>query len=331
MKYDGTNLKEVLEGHKEWLSRQSFDRDDYLKADFSDCDVENVNFIGVNLSYADFSNSTLRNVVIDMSYFENTIFHEALFFNVKIKKSMFIGADFVLIKFVGKETHIYESVFRKCYFAEALLINSIWDRITIVDCQLDNANLDHSTINASIICDSCFDYASFRGTSVCYTQIDSTNFPFADLEGADFSSSYLGKNVWFDSAKIEKAFLPFIPSACPDTGEFIAWKACKSEVGPIVVKLLIPEDSKRSSSTGRKCRAEKAKVLEFQSLTGERLDYPYGPLKTAESSYDMSFVYKPGEIIIPTNDFCDDRFQECAGGIHFFINRGEAVHYAACL
>ena len=127
------------------------------------------------------------------------------------------------------------------------------------------------------------------------------------------------------------ATLPFIPSVCPDTGDFIAWKACKSDVGPIVVKLLIPEDSKRSSSIGRKCRAEKAKVLEFQSLTGERLDYPHGPLKTAESSYDPKFVYKPGKIITPTNGFCDDRFNECASGIHFFIDRGEAVRYAACL
>lgn len=331
MKYDGTNLEEVLNGHKEWLSRQSFDRDDYLIADFSSCDIENVNFTGINLSHANFAFSTLRNVTIDMSYFENTIFNGASFNNVKINRSIFIGANFASIEFVGNENLLYESTFRRCYFVESRIIGGIWDHVTILSCQLDDAHLDDSTINDSIICDSCFDFTSLCGAKILYTHINSASFRLANLMDADLSTSYLGKNVWLDTAKKEMAALPFIPSVCPDTGEFIAWKACKSDIGPIVVKLLIPEDSKRSSSIGRKCRAEKAKVLEFQSLTGERLDYPHGPLKTAVSSYDQNFIYKPGEIITPTNNFCDDRFQECAGGIHFFIDRREAAHYSACL
>ena len=39
-----------------------------------------------------------------------------------------------------------------------------------------------------------------------------------------------------------------------------------------------------------------------------------------------NFIYKIGEIVEEPN-FCTDRFTECAPGIHFFINRDEAVMY----
>lgn len=44
------------------------------------------------------------------------------------------------------------------------------------------------------------------------------------------------------------------------------------------------------------------------------------------SDYDDTFIYKIGETVAVPN-FCEDRFKECAEGIHFFINRQEAVEY----
>ena len=44
------------------------------------------------------------------------------------------------------------------------------------------------------------------------------------------------------------------------------------------------------------------------------------------SDYDENFIYKVGEIVEEPN-FCKYRFKECARGIHFFINRQEAVDY----
>ena len=129
----------------------------------------------------------------------------------------------------------------------------------------------------------------------------------ADLTGAYLTSAYLSgaKNV------------PYIPMACPDSGEFTAWK----KAGGKIVKLLIPEDAQRISAAGRKCRCDKAIVLAIQNLdgTGTGID-------SVPSSRDKNFIYKIGEtVIVP--DFCKNRFQECAVGIHFFINRQEAVEY----
>ena len=129
----------------------------------------------------------------------------------------------------------------------------------------------------------------------------------ADLNGADLTGA---KNV------------PYVPFACPDSGAFTAWKTCASENGRVIVKLLIPVDAKRLSSTGRKCRASKAEVLEIQTLDGKPLENV-----KAWSMYDINFTYEVGKTVEPKEPFCDNRWHECESGIHFFINRQEAVNY----
>ena len=104
--------------------------------------------------------------------------------------------------------------------------------------------------------------------------------------------------------------------ACPEKGSFIAYKKANG----CIIKLLILEDSKRSSATTVKCRCDKAKVLDIENIkTG---------LKVMEvrSNYDSKFIYRVGEIVSVDN-FDDDRWNECAPGIHFFMNKESAINY----
>lgn len=113
---------------------------------------------------------------------------------------------------------------------------------------------------------------------------------------------------------------------CPTEGSFVAWKKAvfydtRNYVSNVlcecIVKLLIPEDALRSSSTTRKCLASKAKVLDiFSKTTGEKL-------KRAFALYDNNFVYEVGgEVSVP--NFDPNRWRECAPGIHFYITEQEA-------
>ena len=124
----------------------------------------------------------------------------------------------------------------------------------------------------------------------------------ADLSGADLRGA---ENV------------PYIPYACPDFGMFIGFKKAS---GYIVV-LEIPEDAKRLSATGRKCRCNKAKVIEIQNIDGTKAN-----VTKVASDYDSDFVYEVGKTVSVDN-FCEDRWEECSSGIHFFINRQESVNY----
>ncbi len=144
--------------------------------------------------------------------------------------------------------------------------------------------------------------ANLYGADLRGADLRGANLYGADLRGADLRGA---QNV------------PFIPYACPDFGMFIGFK----HAGDYIVVLEIPEDAKRLSATGRKCRCNKAKVLEIQNLDGTKAD-----VTEVRSDHDYNFIYEVGETVT-VDDFCEDRWQECSAGIHFFINRQEAVDY----
>ena len=131
----------------------------------------------------------------------------------------------------------------------------------------------------------------------------------ADLRGADLRGAYLY------GVKVNHVTAMFFPQ-CPD-GEFVGYK----KAGGKIVKLLIPEDAKRSSATTLKCRCSKAKVLEIQELDGSPSE-----AIGVRSNFDKSFVYRVGDTV-SVDDFDDCRWNECSKGIHFFISRDAAVSY----
>ena len=104
--------------------------------------------------------------------------------------------------------------------------------------------------------------------------------------------------------------------ACPEEGSFIGYKKADG----CIVKLLILKDAKRSSATTVKCRCSKAKVLEIREIQTDKL------LDSVSSDYDIDFVYKVGEVV-SVDDFDDNRWSECSTGIHFFMNRENALNY----
>ena len=139
----------------------------------------------------------------------------------------------------------------------------------------------------------------------------------AYLREADLREAYL-RGAYLCGADLCGAEnVPYIPYACPDFGMFIGFKKAS---GYIVV-LEIPEDAKRLSATGRKCRCNKAKVIEIQNIDGTKAN-----VTKVASGYDSNFVYEVGKTVSVDN-FCENRWEECSPGIHFFINRQEAVNY----
>ena len=136
-----------------------------------------------------------------------------------------------------------------------------------------------------------------------------------------FSVKKEGRRANLSGAHLSGAkYVPHIPMVCPTHGEFIGWKKARAFGGqPVLVQLRIPEQARRTSATGRKCRCDKAIVVGIENMVGSTCEKAY-------SSYDSKFEYEPGkEVSVP--DFCEDRFQECAAGIHFFVDKQEAIYY----
>lgn len=126
-----------------------------------------------------------------------------------------------------------------------------------------------------------------------------------DLYVADLREANLGgaKNV------------PYIPLECPSDGAFTGWK----KVCGCIIELQIPADAKRSSATTRRCRCDKAKVISIKDEEGNDIE---GIVNT---NYTKT-AYKVGGMVYP-DSFDENRFNECSHGIHFFINKQDAIDY----
>ena len=178
---------------------------------------------------------------------------------------------------------------------------------------LSGANLSGANLRGANLYIANLYRADLRGADLCR----------ADLSGADLSGANLyranlrGANL--RGAKIELTLLnKFYPICCPEAGSFVGWKKVR---GDLIVKLEVTENAKRSSAFGRKCRCNEAKVLDIQNLDGTSAD-----VTEVYSKHDANFAYRVGETVRVDN-FDEDRRNECAPGIHFFITRQEAVDY----
>ena len=162
-----------------------------------------------------------------------------------------------------------------------------------------------------------FEYTK-EGNTITETVLEAircdANLCDADLCGADlYGADLYGADL--RGANLRDAKGCYL--SCPTEGSFIGWKKASGHI----VKLRIPEDARRSSATGHKCRCDKAYVMEIQNMDGTKATED-----TVRSDHDKNFVYTVGATVeVP--DFDDNRWSECAPGIHFFIDRRAAVEY----
>ena len=169
----------------------------------------------------------------------------------------------------------------------------------LCDANLCGANLCDADLRDANLCGAYLRGANLRGANLCDADLRGANLYGADLRGANLRDA---KGCYL---------------SCPTEGSFIGWKKASGHI----VKLRIPEDARRSSATGHKCRCDKAYVMEIQNMDGTKATED-----TVRSDHDKNFVYTVGATVeVP--DFDDNRWNECAPGIHFFIDRREAVEY----
>ena len=175
---------------------------------------------------------------------------------------------------------------------------------------LSDADLSDANLRCANLSDADLRCADLRCANLCGADLCGADLSDADLRCANLSGANLSDA---DLCDAKGCYL-----SCPTEGSFIGWKKASGHI----VKLRIPEDARRSSATGHKCRCDKAYVMEIQNMDGTRATED-----TVRSDHDQNFVYTVGATVeVP--DFDDNRWSECAQGIHFFIDRRAAVEYS---
>jgi hypothetical protein len=175
--------------------------------------------------------------------------------------------------------------------ARANLYGANLDGANLYGANLARANLYGANLDGANLDGANLDGANLYGANLCGANLDGANLCGANLDGANLPN--------IATARI---------SILPDSGAFDGWKKC---VDGVIVRLRIPANAKRSNSTGRKCRAEFVEVLEVIGA------------EVGISGYDPAVKYKAGQIV-KCHEWGNNRWEECAGGIHFYITRAEA-------
>ena len=204
------------------------------------------------------------------------------------------------------------------------------ERTNLEDVDLRWADLRRANLERTNLEDVDLRWADLRWADLRWANLRGANLEGANLEGADLRWANLrganlrwanlrGADLWDTDLRdtdLEEADL-YYPIACPEKGSFIGWKKANG----YIVELEVLSGAKRSSASGKKCRCDKAKILSITTLDGSD-----SGLKKIRSNFDRDFIYEIGKTVT-VNDFDDNRWAECAPGIHFFITRQEAVEY----
>ena len=179
---------------------------------------------------------------------------------------------------------------------------------------IKGVNLRGADLSGADLTGSDLTRANLRCANLIGANLRGVNLTGADLKGSDLRNAIL-TGADLNDIKIDYMTVGY-NMACPEKGEFIGYKKANG----CLVELLILEDSKRSSATTLKCRCDKAKVLEIEDIkTGKKIN-------SVTSEFDGNFIYTVGEVV-KVDDFDDNRWNECTTGIHFFMNKENAINF----
>lgn len=276
-------INKIIENHKHWVN-EDVDGWNNMKADFFNQDLRDANLCGANLCGANLRDANLRDANLRGASLSCTDLSDA-----DLRYADLRGAD--LSNANLHNANLSDADLRGADLSGTDLICVNFSRASLGGANLSDANLFYADLSDANLCNANLSDADLR----C------ANFNNAELSGA--------KNMMY------------IPMACPEEGSFIGFKKAVYADKDYIVKLEILTDALRSSATSRKCRCNKAKVLEIQNIDGSKAN-----IDVVHSTYDPSFQYKTGQIVEEPK-FDNNRFNKCSKGIHFFINRQEAVDY----
>lgn len=280
-------------------------------------------------------------VLISQETLLDRLFDDNFVINAKLEKECFDGntypRDIPLAFSLCSGKVFIKTTFDNCTFKNLTVANCVFKNCYFYNCTFQNIDLTLDTyISSCSFLNEChydtirvFDLVTIgRSFFDKNNTINNINFvnerqvsKFAIKNGYAKSSE---KNTFHDFALRNFTYTPkykHYPSDC----DFVGWKVIKdAQTQPLyLVKLLIPKDAKVSSWIGDKVRADRAYVLNIYNQDGKEVQEVTAKCAIND---DIITTYTVGKYVYP-DSFDDDHRNVCSNGIHFFLDKQEAIDY----
>ena len=282
-------LEEILERHQHWLNR------DCENWESMQADLHNVDLHDANMSYANMR-------CVDL--------HDANMRGANMSCADMSCADMRGVNMMGANMRGANMRYANMSCADMRGTN-------MIDTDMRGADLHGANISYAYM--SCTDmrYVNMRDADISYADMRYANMSCADMRGVNMRYANMscadmrGTNMsCADMRYANMSSVDRLRKGIKLSEPIIGWKKCKNDV---LVKLEIPRGAIVFSINNKKCRTDKAKVLEI--IGADR----------AYSNHKF-FSYYVGDVI-EIFDFNCQYNVECAKGIHFFKTREEAENY----
>jgi hypothetical protein len=213
------------------------------------------------------------------------------------------------------DTSLIGANLSRANLSKASLTDAYLTGVNLTWANLTGANLTGVNLTGANLFGANLSNANLVGANLVGANLTGADLTGADLTGANLTGANL-TGAYIIKANLTGAILPDF-KITPDTGVFTGWKKVS---GNVILKLEIIGE-RNSSRIGRKCRTNKAKVVEAYNRDGSICTE-----KEFRSLYDPKFKYVVGETV------CEPEYDpeirvECTTGIHFFMTRKEAEGY----
>jgi hypothetical protein len=208
--------------------------------------------------------------------------------------------------------NLYKANLVRAYLFGADLSNANLSSANLSNARLSEANLTGADLFEANLFEAYLFEANLSSANLSKANLVGANLSEANLTGANLTNADLTL-ANLTNANLAGAILPDF-KITPDTGVFTGWKKV---FGNVILELEIIGE-RNSSLIGRKCRTNKAKVVEAYNRDGSICTE-----KEFESLFSPNFKYVVGETVCDPSYDPDIRV-ECTRGIHFFMTRKEA-------
>jgi uncharacterized protein YjbI with pentapeptide repeats len=299
---NGRALQEILDAHKHWLEPGVYEG----RADLSGADLSGAVLSGAVLSRADLSGAVLSGADLSRAVLSRADLSRADLSRADLSGAVLSGA--VLSRADLSRADLSGADLSGADLSGAVLSGAVLSGAVLSRADLSGADLSGADLSGAVLSGAVLSGAVLSGAVLSGAVLSR-----ADLSGAVLSGA---KNI--------PDYVRAVTCILPD-GKIIGWKKCNNSV---IVKMEIPAKAKRSNATGRKCRAEFAKVLALYDVSTMK--------ELAEDCIAITNIHGPRtEYQAGKTTKCDkwneDNWVECGGGIHFFITELEARGMAVAM